>query len=134
MGRRFSSHGLVITDAHGIWQTLHGRLLPAACFAAPVLSAPAFLPGASPSIGAPQAAVFLSASSSDHLSKFPPPPASTSRRSSAGHPKMCRLRSAALHKRRSIVRFNEQAAVHGSLSANRFIAFCSPRTFCRNCF
>ena len=44
--------------------------LPAACFTAPPLSAPAFLPDASTSFGALQAAVYLSASTSDHPGSF----------------------------------------------------------------
>jgi hypothetical protein len=67
MGRRFSSHGLLISHARGFWQTLHRQMIPAACVIAPRPSAQAFLPCASTSFGALQAAVYLPASTSVRL-------------------------------------------------------------------
>jgi hypothetical protein len=112
MGRRFSSHGLLISHACGVSQILHRQPRSSSL----LHRASALRVGISPdrlneprrSAGGRFSICFNERSSRQH----PPPLASTSFRPSAAHPKMHRFRSAALHKLRSSARFNEQAAVH----------------------
>jgi hypothetical protein len=67
MGRRFSSHGHLISRTCGIWQTLHSRRDSSSLSHRAFALRGGISAGASMSVSAPQAAVYLSASPNDRL-------------------------------------------------------------------
>jgi hypothetical protein len=112
MGRRFSSHGLLMSRVCGFLADSP----PSASSSSLLQCASALRDGVSAdvstSFGAQQAAVYLPASTSGFLDSLRPRLASTNYRSSAAHPKMLCVRKAALRKLRTSTRFNGQVGIH----------------------
>ena len=130
MGRRFSSHGHLISRTSEIRQTLHSRHNSSSLFHGAFALGTGISTGASPSSSAPQAAVYLSASPNDQLGNdcaacFTEPPAFHAASEDAPLP-FGRPPQAA-----SIARFAERTVSTDDLSAP--VSFRrSPRTFCRS--